>query len=124
MIWPSTRLLMLAVLNAVTDPSPVRYTGTSCRCTVATATDTGCGPLACALPCLEPAGLLLHPARVAHNTPMAKIARMRMSVLLAQFFFKIIRSFIFKESIQAYPLVNRGAARIHRRAASIRRIYC
>src|ERR1700732_3802208 len=65
MICPSTRLLMLAVLNAVPDPNPVRYTGTSGRWTGATATDTARGAAACACCCFE--STLLQAVRLRHS---------------------------------------------------------
>src|SRR5271166_4402556 len=71
MICPSTRLLMLAVLKAVTAPRPVRYTGTSWRCTGATATETARGPAAaCAFCGLE----LLQPTTNAHTAAISKTA--------------------------------------------------
>ena len=39
-IWPSTRLRTVTVLNAVTVPSPLKYTGRSPRCALATTTGT------------------------------------------------------------------------------------
>src|SRR5262249_47105413 len=42
--WPSTRLLTVTVLKAVTVPSPVRYTGISpCRAVAATTGTAGAG---------------------------------------------------------------------------------
>src|SRR5580693_4868849 len=69
---PSTRLFTLTVLEAVTLPRPFRYTGTSRRSAVATATGTTVWVEARAVLVLEPA---LQPTRAAATATKARIAR-------------------------------------------------
>src|SRR6202035_4907659 len=76
MICPSTRLLIFAVLKGVTEPRPVRKTGTSCCCTLATATETARGAAACAFCCLE-SPLLVQAVRQAMRAARNRAARGR-----------------------------------------------
>src|SRR5579863_6520056 len=93
MIWPSTRLLMFAVLKAVTAPSPVRYTGTSCRCTGDVATETARGAAACAFCCLESA-LLVQPREIAQTAAVTRSVSPREHATIFAQGFLSERSFI------------------------------
>src|ERR1700730_18450878 len=69
---PSTRLFTLTVLEAVTLPRPFRYTGTSRRSAVATATGTTVWGEARAVLVLE---LALQPTRAAATATKVRITR-------------------------------------------------
>src|SRR5712692_8692326 len=71
---PSTRLFTLTVLEAVTLPRPFRYTGTSRRSAVATATGTTVWVEARAVLVLEPA---LQPTRDTANPAKVRAAKIR-----------------------------------------------
>jgi hypothetical protein len=62
---------MFAVLKAVTDPNPLRYTGTSCLTTGATATETERGPAAACAFC----GFESPPLQLMNNAQTAAMVQ-------------------------------------------------